>query len=136
MIAADTHDRSRPPGIVSDVVDPLELAINRSCTRAFEGALAFMAHEYRAKKSVRIQAFELIQKALRISGSDGLQFRAVLAPRIGFLHHIAPGWVERFRELIFGVEAPDGLGQRTLDQTLKWSQPNRWLLEEISDRVV
>ena len=135
FLVADTHDRSKPSGIASGARDPLELAINRPCTRAFEGVLACMAHEFRTRTAVRLQALELVEEVLRISGGDGLQFRAVLAPLIGFLHHIVPGWMERFRELMFGGEAPDGLGQRTLDQTLKWSQPNRWVLEEFGDGV-
>ena len=135
MLAADVDNRSQPTGIVAAARDPLELAINRPCTRALDAVLACMAHELRSRESVRLQAIRLLEQTLRLTGDDALQFRAIIAPAIGFLHYVVPGWVERFRGLLFGADAPDGLGQKTLDQALKWSQPNRWLLEQFADAV-
>ena len=135
MIGADVQNRSQTSGITAGAQDPLDRAINRPCTRALDALLACMACEFRKAKSVRLQALRLLEQPLRFGGDDGLQFRAIIALGIGFLHHIVPGWVERFRGILFGEEAPDGLGQKTLDQTLKWGQPNRWLLEEFADGV-
>ena len=135
MLAADVENRSQPSGIIGGVRDPLDLAINRPCTRALDALLACMACEFRKTKSVRLQALRLLEQTLRLDGDDGLQFRAIMAHRIGFLHHIAPGWVEDRRGILLGAEAPDGLGQKTLDQALKWGRPNRWLLEAFADGV-
>jgi hypothetical protein len=38
-------------------------------------------------------------------------------------------WVESREAKLFGNEAPDGLGQTTVELALKWGRPNRWLLE-------
>ena len=36
---------------------------------------------------------------------------------------------------LFGSQAPDGLGQLSVEQAIEWSQPNRWLLENFPDTV-
>ena len=109
--------------------DPLDTAINLPWTRALIATLEFMAHEFRSTDRIRPEAFRLLDETLRLDGDDGLYHRAIIAPNIGLLRHIAPEWVDSNRDLLLGSEAPDGLGQKTLDQALKWSQPNRWLLE-------
>ncbi|MHB1090697.1 MAG: hypothetical protein ACYC0U_06485, partial [Ilumatobacteraceae bacterium] len=45
FLASATRDRSKPSAPVSGERDPMDTAINRSCTRAFEAALSFIAHE-------------------------------------------------------------------------------------------
>ena len=109
--------------------DPLEIAINLPWTQALQAALAFVAYEFRSAHRIRPDAFRLLDETLRLDGDDGLYHRAVIAPRIGLLRHISSEWVESNRELLFGSEAPGGLGQKTLDQALKWSETNEWLLE-------
>ena len=83
----------------------------RRRTRALGAALSFVANEFRATGSVRLEAITLLESSLRLTGRDGAEHRAILATRIGFLRHVLPDWVEAKRELIFGGEAPEGLGQ-------------------------
>ena len=99
-------------------------------------AIEFMAFEFRNTSQGRTESLCLVTETLRIGGDDGLYHRAIIAPNIGLLRHIAPEWMERNRDLILGSEAPTGLGQKTLDQALKWGRPNRWLLEEYRCGVV
>src|SRR5918997_1068484 len=109
--------------------DPLERAINRRSTRALEGVLSFMAYEFRQGRTVRPASLELLEQCLRIAGSDGAEHRAIIATRLRLLRRIAPDWMDQVNNLLFGAEAPEGLAQVTADAAIRWSQPNRWLLE-------
>ena len=109
--------------------DPLDTAIGLPWTRALMAALEFMAYEFRNTDCIRPDAFRLLAETLSLDGDDGLYCRAIVARSIGFLRHAAPEWVEANQGLLFGSEAPTGLGQKTLDQAMKWGKPNKWLLE-------
>ena len=110
--------------------DPLTQAINRPCTRALQAVFNFMGYEYRVRGIVRPAALELLTRSLDLSGQDGLQHRAIIAPRLAFLRHVAADWVDAHRDQLFGDIASDHqLGQQTVDLALRWGQPNRWLVE-------
>ena len=121
-------------GAEGDERDPIDQAINRPCTQALEAALRFMAFEYRKNGSVRIEGLLLVERSVRLRGSDGLQHRAIIALYIGFLLHIAQDWMNDWGDELFKTEEDD-LGQRTLDQFLKWSRPNRWVAERYATGV-
>ena len=107
-------------------LDPYQTAINRPRTRALQAVLSFMANEFAASSSVHPEAITLLEASLRLTGRDGAEHRAVLAPLIGFLLHVLPDWIEANRELIFGNAAPENLGQLMIDQAIKWARPNEW----------
>src|SRR5215218_9151016 len=77
----------------------------------------------------------LLDEALGLDGWGGAEHRAIIAPRLGFLLHVAPEWVESRDARLFGDEAPDDLGQKTVGLALKWGRPNRWLHER-HDRAI
>lgn len=129
VLEAEARDRGAPSGIISGARDPLDSAINRRCTRALEAVLSFMAQEFRLTGAARPAAFELLEEALGLEGSDGAEHRAIIATRLGFLRHIAPQWVDDVADLMFGDAAPPGLAQVTADLAIKWGRPNRWLFE-------
>jgi hypothetical protein len=135
ILYSEIGNHSEPSGIGGDTHDPLETAINRPCTRALEAALSFLAHEYRLDSTVRPDAIELLTSILQLEDRNGAEHRAILAPRLGFLRHIAPDWVEQHRDQLFGDAAPTGLGQVTVDLAIRWGQPNRWLLESYPDTI-
>jgi hypothetical protein len=114
-----------------DETDPLASAINRPCTQALEAAVSFMAYEYRTHGSARPAAFELLEGTLHLDGFDGAQHRAILASRFGFFTAVAPEWVDTNADLLFATDAPDDLGQLTVDLALRWGRANRWLLERL-----
>lgn len=115
--------------------DPLHRAINRPCTRALETIILFTASEFRSSGTVRSELTDLLESSLRLTGHDGAEHRAIIAPRIGYLRHILPDWMEEHRQLLFGAEAPEDLGQITIDLALRWGQPDKWLLENYSEMV-
>jgi hypothetical protein len=115
---------------VPDRRDPIDIAINLPRTKALWAVLEFMAYEFRSTNHVRAEAFCLLTDALRIGGDDGLYHRAILAANLGLLRNIDPEWTERTKDLLLGSDAPNGLGQKTLEQALKLDRPNKWLLEE------
>ena len=88
-----------------------------------------MAQEFRVTGAARPAAFELLEEALRLEGSDGAEHRAIIATRLGFLRHIAPQWVDDVADLMFGDAAPQDLARVTADLAIKWGRPNRWLFE-------
>lgn len=128
MVLAAARDRSSGSS-VSPREDPLETAINRPCTRALEDMFHLVATEFRRSGAVRQEALDFLDETLDLEGWNGAEHRAIIAPRLPFLLHVAREWVESRESKIFGDEAPDDLGQRTVDLALKWGRPNRWLLE-------
>jgi hypothetical protein len=122
--------RNRSSGsYISSREDPLETAINRPCTKALEAMFHLMATEFRRSDAVPKQALDLLDEALGLTGWDGAEHRAVIAPRLAFLRHVAPEWVESREAKLLGGQAPEDLGQKTVELALKWGRPNRWLLE-------
>jgi hypothetical protein len=128
-------DRSATSSLLSER-DPLETAINRPCTSALEAVFALMGYEFRSSGTVRAEALELLDNALGLPGWDGVEHRAVIAPRLGFLLHIAHDWVTARQELLFGSSSPSGLGQQTVDLAVKWGRPQPWVLEHTRDQVI
>ena len=135
ILRSEVERRDEPSRVGGEGLDPLNMAINRPCTRALEAALSFMGHEYRVHGTVRAEALDLLSAVLKLEERDGAEHRAILAPRIGFLHYIASEWVDQHRDELFGAAAPTGLGQLTVDLALKWGRPNRWLLEHFAEAV-
>lgn len=129
IVLEAARDRGRDSSIVSPREDPLETAINRACTKALEAAFHLMSADFKKHGEVRRDAFELLDESLRLEGWDGAEHRAIIAPRVPFLLHVARAWVESNEQLLFGSAAPDDLGQRTIELALKWGRPNSWLLE-------
>ncbi len=115
--------------------DPLYLAINRPCTRALEAIILFTVSEFRSSGTVRSELTDLLETSLRLTGHNGAEHRAIIAPRIGLIRHILSDWTEEHRQLLFGAEAPEDLGQITVDLAIKWGQPDRWLLENYSEMI-
>lgn len=128
LIDGAAHDLSEGSGFDGET-DPLTRAINRPCTRAFETALFVVAAELRAGKSLRSEYSDLLDFALRLEGTDGAEYRAILARRLGWLRHAAPEWFNDNIDLLMGDGAPAGLAQITVDLALQWGRSDRWLLE-------
>jgi hypothetical protein len=127
FLLARAQDRDEGSGYTGG--DPLTEAVNRACTRALEAVFTFMAHEYRASHGVRPAALDLLSQVITLAGHDGLQHRAIIAPRLGFLRHVAPEWFEDQQAVLFGDSAPEGLAQPTLDMSLSYGRPNAWLMQ-------
>lgn len=136
LVASAARDREADSSVVSPRDDPLQTAINRPCTEALEAAISLMGYEYRTGGSVRSDALALLDEALELEGWNGAEHRAIIAPRLPFLLRVAPSWLEENADRLFGAEAPDGLGQRTLDLAIKWGRPNRWLFERVRDGIL
>ena len=115
---------------VPDRRDPIDIAINLPRTKALWAVVEFMAYEFRSTNHVRPEAFRLLTETLRLGGDDGLYHRTILAANLGLLRNIAPEWTARTKDLLLGSDAPNGLGQKTLEQALKLDRPNKWLLEQ------
>ena len=136
ILEAETMSDSGSPAPDTDEQrDPYHRAMDRRDTRALEAVLQLIDSEYRATQAVRPRAIRLLDHSLHLTGRHGAEHRAILAPRIGFLRHVLPSWIEDNRELLFGDEAPGDLGQTTIDLAIKYSYSNDWLLENFQAAV-
>jgi hypothetical protein len=129
VVLAAARDRSSGSHITSSREDSLETAINRPCTKALEAMLHLVATDFRRDGAVRDEALDVFDEALSLDGWDGAEHRAIIAPRLPFLRHVAPEWVESREPRLLGDDAPEGLGQTTVELALKWGRPDGWLLE-------
>lgn len=129
-----TLDRTQESWLTSPG-DALTAAINRPCTTALESLIGFMCHEFNQNGEIRLESFEVLDRVLHLDGIDGAQHRAVIALRLGWFTAELPDWLERNADLLFGPDAPDGLGQETVDLALQWSRTNRLLLTRFPDAV-
>ena len=111
-------------------------AINRSCTKALEAVVYLAGQAYRGSGGVPAAALEEFERVLELPRENGLQHRAILAPRISFLRQVAPDWTDDHLDLIYGAAAPEGLADETLGLTLQRSRPARWFLEAFAPRVI
>ncbi len=136
LVASAARDRAEDSSLISPREDPMETAINRPCTRALEAAVSLMAHEFREREEVRQDALALMDEALEVPGWDGAEHRAIVAPRLGFLLHVVPDWVTEREELLIGSDAPEGLGQVTIDMVVKWGRPNPWIYQRTRDGIL
>ena len=133
VLAAATNRTE--PALYTDADDHYARAINRTCTRALETALVLAHSDIRASRPLRIELIELLDYALRVEGSTGAEYRAILARDIGFIRHILPDWTERNQVLLFGDAAPDDLGQETFDLVIRLRNPDKWILESFREKV-
>lgn len=95
----------------------------------------FIGHEYRRERTVRAAALSLLADTLIVSGVDGEHYRAIIAPRIAFLRHVAPRCLDEHRDQLFGDSAPGNVGQATIDLALSRGLPDPWLLEHFRGQV-
>jgi hypothetical protein len=103
--------------------DPMGSAINRPYPRALEALFALAAWQYRALGEVRSPLGTVLDELLTLHGQIGLEYRAIIASRRPLLEGIVPDWYAERSELLFGATAPDGLGEQTIDLTIKWAPP-------------
>ncbi|MEU1160613.1 hypothetical protein ABZ372_07355 [Streptomyces sp. NPDC005921] len=134
LLISEIRDRSEGSGI-EDNLDHLTAAINRPCTRALEALLSFLAFERRCGNPMRPDFRDLLESVLLLEGADGAHFRAIIGPRFGFIRYLDEEWFDQNHPLLFGDDAPVGMGQLTTDLALHWGQPRRWLLENYKKQV-
>ncbi len=135
IIETETTNCPPRPETTDTRTDPHQRAINRSCTQALDAALFLVDNEQNTSAQLRPEATRILDASLHLTGPDGADHRAVLATRLGFLRHVAADWFNTNLALLLGADAPDGLGQVTVDQALKWGPPDPWLLENCRQQV-
>ena len=125
----------RPEPAASGTRDLYTAAINRSCTRALQAMLWLLRNEYLETGEVHPSAVRVIEASLRLTGDDGAEHRAVVSVWFGILRHALGDWMESNRGLLFGNDAPQGLGQAMFDEATAHNQANDWLLENFPEMV-
>ena len=112
--------------------DPLHRAINSTHGQGLRAVLALGGWEHRNKGAASDRLASALSSALAVDGAVGLQFRAVIAASRPFLETIVPDWIEHNHQVLFD----DELGQITLDQTLKYSQPTKVFYDLSLERLL
>lgn len=111
--------------------DALNRAINKHTGRSLQAVLALAGWEYRHTTSIRPQFAEILDNVVRISGSVGMEFRAILAARRVFLETVARDWLDRNTTILF---RDNELGHETFDLTLKYARPaTPWFYSNLRD---
>lgn len=109
------HDAAASPSR-----DALGHAINSAEGRSFRTVLALAGWEQRNTGAIRAEFFDLLDDTIRISGSLGMQYRAILALHRPFLETTAPSWLDTNASTLFG---DDPAGRATFDLTLRYARP-------------
>ncbi len=128
VLAREAEDRSENSGIISGSVDYLETAINRPFTRALEAVFSVISME-RKEGNISPEGLRIIESQLTLTGRDGAEARAIIAPKARFIAYVSDDWLEAIAPKLFGDEAPTAMGQTAVDLALQWGQPYEWLLE-------
>ena len=131
-------DLSSPPWEVasgSRASDVEFRAINRTSTRALDTAVRFADQEQRAGRPLRPELEELLDFALRLDGTDGAEYRSILAPYVPWFHRVMSEWTDTNLERIYGADAPDDLGPFTFDVTVRRGRVDDWLRETHLDQL-
>ncbi|MFJ2831461.1 hypothetical protein ACIPC1_28515 [Streptomyces sp. NPDC087263] len=129
ILQTEATDMSEPSGVLSNSDDYLETAINRPFTRALEAVFSVISME-RKKSIVRDDGLRTIEALLTLTGREGAEARAIIAPRVRFISYVSPEWLEAIEPKLFGNESPSDLKQISIDLALQWGQPYSWLLEK------
>ena len=136
ILKQQIEDRSEPSRMYSDFcLDMFRIAFNRTCTYALLSLLLFSRYEHDEFKTVRPETLQILEDCLRLSGQDGIECRAIIAPALNLLERLAPEWLENTRDLLFGEQAPEGFAQRTVDQTFSWRDPSDWLFKNYREMI-
>jgi hypothetical protein len=113
--------------------DPLNGAINSSYGRGLQAVLALGGWEHRNQGAARAELAEILSSTLAVGGAVGLQLRSALAASRPFVEAIVTDWID---ENFDGLFSHDRAGRITLDQSLKYSRPTKFLYERSVDRLV
>ena len=136
ILKRQIKNRSETSGISPDSdLDMFSVAYYRTCTYAMHSLLHFSRYEYSKFEIIRPETLQILTSCLKLSGQDGIEFRAIIAPGLNLLERLAPEWLENTRDLIFGEHAPNGLAQRTVDQTFSWGEPSDWLFKNYKEMI-
>ena len=95
-------------------------AINNPRTNAIQTMLYLIHYAKNSNRDVPKEALNVLTDALRLTGMDGAEHRAILASHTKLLHSCLPDWFEQNEPLLFGSKAPENLAQLSLDMHLKW----------------
>ena len=116
--------------------DYLAAAESKPHTSALKSMLYLIQYAKNKGGDVPRRALVLLTNALRMTGQDGAEHRAILGLYAAPLRVLLPGWFEQNEPLLFGSEAPVGLGRVAFDTHLKYSTPDKFILEKYRSRIL
>nr|WP_232327819.1 hypothetical protein [Kibdelosporangium sp. MJ126-NF4] len=118
----------------STASDPLDRAINNLRGRGLQAVLSLADWEYRNAPVIRPQFFTTLDQLLQVTGSVGMEYRAIIAWQRLRLERIAQDWLDqRFDSLFHETTA----GPATVDLTLKYGRYiTPWLLQTLRNDII
>ena len=111
-------------------------ATNRPHTNALQTMLYLIQYVRNRNDDVPKEVLEALTEELRLTGWNGAEYRAVIASHARFLRFSLPDWFKQNEPLLFGSEAPGNLAQVSLDEHLKWGNPDEGVLERYRKEVL
>ena len=120
----------------TDSKDHMLAAINRPRTNALQVALYLIQYVKNRNGVVPEAVLAALTGALRLTGQDGAEHRAILASRTVFLRSALPDWFEQNEQALFGKDAPGNLAQMSFDTHLRRDHPDKDILEKYRNGVL
>ena len=134
MIHEAVIDRTlQSPDGIEDIIDS---AINRPCTYALQALLNLVEYASNRNKTIPEATLSVLTDALYLTGRDGEEHRAIIAKDIRIIRLFLPCWFEQNEPALFGNEAPDDWGQRSLEMHLMGGQFDEYVLQRYRDGVL
>ena len=134
MIHEAVIDRTlQSPDGIEDIIDS---AINRPCTYALQALLNLVEYASNRNKTIPEATLNVLTDALYLTGRDGEEHRAIIAKDIRIIRLFLPCWFEQNEPALFGNEAPDDWGQRSLEMHLMGGQFDEYVLQRYRDGVL
>ena len=97
-------------------------AIEWRRTRALDAAIAIIDWQRRADVGISVGARDLLDYSMRLDGSVGVLFRAIIVYNLNVLERTFPGWLSENASRLFGDDAPENLSDKTLELALSWAR--------------
>jgi hypothetical protein len=114
---------------------PGEAAVNRPPMKALRAAITVGWRTARSGNAAPAALLDTLDDLLALNNDDGLQARAIIATLLDPLREMDSEWMSRRHDLIFGPEAPENFGQRTVEMALNRPSVARWMLEELRAQI-
>ncbi|MGW5721900.1 hypothetical protein ACWEVP_37400 [Amycolatopsis sp. NPDC003865] len=122
-----------PPEFNDDASDnPLTRAMTNRRGRGLRAAVLLAAWEYHDHEAVRAAFVDTLDTVLTVTGTRGMEFRAILAAHRPLLEQIDGSWLDQRADALFRGDA----GPDTMSLTLRYAQPTPWLYRNLRDEIV
>ena len=122
-----------PEGVSENLIDA---ASRKPHTRALNTTMHMIVYAANRKKDIPEKVQAALTELVMLTGRNGKECRVFLGMWAKQLRIVLPGWFEQHEPRLLGNEAPEGLGQVTLDMHLLGGEMDQFILEKYRGGVL